>query len=73
MAHTNNRCIIPMPSVNYAMSAVALLNAKGIVARQIKTDPPEGKPGCSNAVEVSCAELTRARSLLINHSIPISQ
>lgn len=72
MANTNSRCIIPMPSVNYAMSAVILLTSRGITARQIKTDPRNGKPGCSNAVEVGCNDLARARSILIKNSIPIA-
>ena len=72
MASSKSRCIISVPSVNYAMSAVHLLLNHNISARQVKTDPSEGKPGCSNAVEVDCEQLRWARSILIRNNIPIS-
>lgn len=72
MANTSSRCIIPLPSVNYAMTAAKLLSQRGISARQVKTDPTYGKPGCSNGIEVDCRELKRARDLLISNSIPVS-
>ena len=72
MANPNKGCIISLPTETYAISAQRLLSDKGIAARVVRTDPSATKKGCSVGVETDCRYTSKARSILIDHSIPIS-
>ncbi len=72
MVKTNNGCIIPLPSETYAMSAQKLLSGYGIASRMVKIDPSVSKKGCSVGIETDCGYITKAKGILLNHSIPVS-
>ncbi len=73
MANINNRCIIALPSVTYAMRSSELLTEYGILSKVVKLDSSLTKKGCANGIELDCRTSAKAKGILINHSIPVSE
>ena len=73
MANINNRCIIALPSVTYAMRSSELLGVYGITSKVIKLDSSLTKKGCANGIELNCRYLPKAKGILLNASMPISE
>ena len=74
MGNRNNKqCIIALPTPTYAMRSAELLKAYGISAQVVKLDPSVTRKGCGNGITLSCNALLRARDILLDHSIPVSE
>lgn len=68
-----NMCIFALPSVTYAMRASELLKHYGIYSRVINLDPAATQKGCANGIETECKNLVRAKNILLDQNIPISE
>lgn len=73
MGKRNNRCLLALPSVTYAMRASELLKNYGIDSRVLSLDPSMTKKGCANGIETDCKNLLRAKNILLDRNIPISE
>ncbi|MBE6573951.1 MAG: DUF3343 domain-containing protein [Ruminococcaceae bacterium] len=66
-------CILALPSVTYAMRASELLKKYNISSRVISLEPYMTKKGCANGIELDCRVMSRARSILMDNNIPVSE
>ena len=69
----SQRCILALPSVTYAMRASELLESYGISSRVTALEPYMTKKGCANGIETDCRNLIRAKNILLDNNIPVSE
>ncbi len=66
-------CVIALSSVTYAIQASKLLKNEKIYSRVVQLDSSRTKKGCANGIELDCAQLSRAKRILYQRGIPISE
>ena len=67
------KCIIAISSVNHAIRAEKILNAKNVKSRIVKLQPEKTKKGCAYGIELACREVQYAVSFLGAAGVPYSE
>ena len=72
MGYKNSqKSLFALPSATYALRAGEILAKQGISSKTVTLDHKMSKKGCTYGIELDYRVASRAKDILIDHSIPV--